>query len=130
MNIAKMSAIFAMAAILGGCCAGSYCTGKENTTYGVANDKWDVMSGDQRQSAREVFRLDQIRLAEQYKLNTLLAQKEGAVAQREMQRQDEIGAIERENSGIRDQQRKVGSVTEKERLRQKQREQDLDNLKN
>ncbi len=131
MNLGKMSVIFAMSTLLIGCTGSpdTYCKTGANTTYGVENSKWEVMSFDQRESAIEVFRLDQIRIAEESKLNVLREQKAEAIAQRKLQHKEEISRIENEDSGILEQQRKVGSVTEQEQLRQKQRQQDLEDLK-
>lgn len=130
MNVKKISVIFAISTLLSGCCPGPFCKNDGTTTYGVANNKWDVMSLDQRESAKEVYRLDQARLVEQTKLNTLHAQQSAANEQRAVQRKNELDHIEGENAIIRDQQRRVGNIAEREQLRQKQREQDLDSLKN
>lgn len=130
MNLKKMSVIFAVSVLMGACNANTYAKADENTTYGVENNKWAVMSIDQKESAKEVYRLEQSRLAAKSKLNRLHEKKAAADAQREIQNKEELSRIERENFEIRDQERRVNSITENERLRQKQREHDLDSLKN
>lgn len=132
MKLIKISAILAMTSLLGACCVGQYCWNDPNSTstYGVANNKWALMSSDQRESAKEVYRLDQSRLSEQRKLNNLHDQQTAANEHRQNQQKIELGRIEEENAVILDQQRRVGNITEREQLRQQQREQDLDSLKN
>jgi len=130
MNFKKMSVIFAVSVLMGACNGNTYAKADENTTYGIENNKWAVMSSDQKKSAKEVYRLEQSRLAAQSKLNRLHDKKATADVQRETQHKEELSRIERENFDIRDQERRVSSITENERLRQKQREHDLDSLKN
>lgn len=128
MIIKKISTVLVACMILSGC---AYTQQPQNvsSTYGVPDDKWATMSLEQQNSAIEVYKLDVAKCDEQYKLKELQDKKSMAVAQRELAYQDEQITIEQEDAAIKGQKKKVNSAREMEKLKQKQREQELDNLK-
>lgn len=124
-----------MAIIVATCAATlSGCSGESNyraddSTYGIPDNRWATMSYEQREGAREVFRLDELKREEQRKLNTLREEKAHRDAERRARHLDEQTEIERETAQIHRQESRVKIAREKEQAQQKLRERELDALK-
>ena len=121
MKLRKIAIILATSVVLNGCSdqTGPY---TEGTIYGISRERWEIMSPHQRDHAREVFDLENEKLAEQRKLDALKVNKANADANRKQEQDEEQEQINR-------QQRKVTGLQSKQVFKQKQREQELDTLK-